>query len=358
MNAERTFTASLSGGHCLSTVALRQYVDGTLPRQDLHRVEKHLLDCDFCTHVLEDMDVTDEGRTAIESISENVNRRILDMVGQAPKPGLWAASRTYFYVGGGVLILLSSVLLYTFHTGKEHSAVTTLATPPALQQPPTSPVPDNATKKPVEDEFETKHTTAAPVPEKTVSVNTTTPGPIHEDDAPALVSKPESPAAANPDPAPPKKEEPKPETVTEKVNYADLQIVTVKVLQMMSKVSSSSSSRKEGSRNGQISKSKDTSPAYYMLEDMPSYPGGQDAMEEYLATHFKNPVKDKRNLTGKAVGVMFNVSSKGRISDVEITRSIAPELDVEIIRLISSMPSWDPGKHKGDITCVLVVTVK
>ena len=105
MNAENTYSSSLNSGHCLSTVALRQYIDGTLPKTRIHTVEKHLLDCDFCSSVLEDMDVSEEGRTTVESIVENVNKRILKMVGPLPRPSLWTAYRNYFLIGGGALIL-------------------------------------------------------------------------------------------------------------------------------------------------------------------------------------------------------------------------------------------------------------
>ncbi|MFI5149498.1 MAG: energy transducer TonB [Bacteroidia bacterium] len=349
MNAENTYSSSLNGGHCLSTVALRQYVDGTLPKSHIHKVEKHLLDCDFCTHVLEDMDVTEEGRTVMESISQNVNRRILEMVGEAPKPGIWVGSRKYFFIGGGALILLTGILLYPFRNHKEtSSSIPVIPTPASTQTIPAA----TETKKPAEDEFEIKQKDPAPVSEKTETVSV--PGKVHEEEAPPAVPVVAEPAP-NPAPAAVKKEDPKPEVVTENINYADLQIVSVKVLQLMSKTSGSS--RKE-SRNGQIAKARDVNAAYFLPEDMPNYPGGNEAMEEYLTTHFKNPVKDKRILTGKAVGIMFTVSSKGRISDVEITKSLAPELDVELIRLISTMPSWNPAKHKGDITCVLAVTVK
>jgi|GEM_PF-4313931 hypothetical protein len=356
MNAENSYSSSLNSGHCLSTVALRQYIDGTLPKTRIHTVEKHLLDCDFCSSVLEDMDVSEEGRTTVESIVENVNNRILKMVGPLPRPSLWTAYRNYFLVGGGALILFSGIALYPYHSGSavsNSSPVTPAANPAISDKKETKEV-----QKPVQDEFPIHHTDASSSVEKTV---TTTSGGLPSpglDPPPTLQPDPASipVPAANPAPvnaSPAKKEEAKAESESEKINYADLQIVSAKVLSQITKTSGSS--RKE-SRNGQIAAPRDNG-ASFLPEDMPSYPGGNEAMEEYLASNFKNPVKDKRTLSGKAVGVMFTVSSKGRISDVEITHSIAPELDVEIIRLISSMPTWNPAKHKGDITCVLAVTV-
>jgi hypothetical protein len=357
MNAEHTYTPSFTGGSCLPTGMMRQYLEGTLPRKSLHAVEKHLLDCDFCSNVLEDMDVSEHAETSVESISQRVNQRIAERIGTAPSGGFHFGLKS---LGAGVAALLIIGLTYW----KYHTSDTPVGTPapdkiqvqnlPAAKTPETviSPTAAVTNPAPKEDEFVLRKTVSvAPAgtpASKTVAAATLPPPPAP---VPAAESK-TSPAPLAP---PVAKEESLPESTLEKENYADLQIVSARVLQKMTK--SESSSRTKARKNGQLVAPKDRGGAAFHLEDMPEYPGGDAALEEYLASHFKNPVKDKRSLTGKAVGVMFTVSSHGAVSDVEITKSISPELDIEIIRLISSMPTWSPGKHKGDITCVLAVTV-
>jgi hypothetical protein len=264
------------------------------------------------------------------------------------------------------LTLLGAYLIYHFNSqpaglADKTSAGSSLA--PVIQQPAIpvhSSGSDSSRKIVKEDEFLIKETPSdknltptnsltAPTPsEKTAIENIG--APVKTEMAEELKKKPELIATALP-----KKAEPAPELAVEKENYADLQIVSAKVLQKMTKTSGST---RKSSKNGQLPTPSNRNASYYLLEDMPEYPGGDNAMEEYLAGNFRNPVKDKRKLSGPAVAVMFTVSARGKISDVEITRSIGPELDVEIIRLISSMPQWNAGKHKGDITCVLALTVR
>ena len=77
---------------------------------------------------------------------------------------------------------------------------------------------------------------------------------------------------------------------------------------------------------------------------MPEFPSGQKALLEYLASNVHYPNAD---ITG-IVKVQFLVHADGSITDVEVVRSIGyPELDEEVVRVISEMPKWvwkhDPG---------------
>jgi hypothetical protein len=356
MNAEHTYTPSLAGGNCLSAATMRQYLEGTLPRKSLHALEKHLLDCDFCSNVLEDMDVSENAATTVESISQRVNLRIAERIGAAPSAGSRFGFKTF--AAGLAAILTIGIGYWKYQTSvtpvsnlAPHTAQT--QTPAPLKAPEVlsnQPVATTANAIPKEDEFLVRKARPDP-PASSPASNAITAATIPATLPPAVENK----TSAVPVAAPAVKEEAPAESELEKENYTDLQIVSARVLQKMTK--NGSSSRTQSRKNGQLVAPKDRGGAAFLLEDMPEYPGGDAALEEYLASHFKNPVKDKRSLTGKAVGVMFTVSSHGIVSDVEITKSISPELDIEIIRLISSMPTWSPGKHKGDITCVLAVTV-
>jgi hypothetical protein len=363
MNAEATYSSSFAGGTCLSTGELRHYLDGTLPRQNLHLVEKHLVDCEFCSHILEDLDVSENAVSVTSRIEANVNSRISELIGPFPQAGIWATYGNYIKAGSLILLLLGGVLVYRFADPSAPKTVSSTISPatPAPVAPTPSSIP--VTKAPVADEFPIHRPDApATTPADDKSVNASSTAGKSEETPNTEVAEP-SPKNENNLSTPeavlvpvPKKEESPAEIAAEKENVTNLQIVAVKVLQKMTKTSGGS---RKGSRKGQLSAPSDKNSSFYLMEDMPAFPGGDEAMEEYLANNFKNPVKDKRTLTGKAIGVMFTVGSRGRISDVEITHSISPDLDAEIIRLISSMPIWIPGKHLvGDITCVLALTVK
>ncbi len=369
MNTEASYSPSFSGGNCLSTGFLREYIDGSLSRKNVHEVEKHLLDCDFCSQVLEDMDLSQEASPDISSIAKNVNARISDLVGPAPKIAFWTRPGAYFAAGGAALLLLiGGGVLYHFANQPEKqnnpiSATSHLAVQPLPPSNTSSlPISDTSRNLITEEEFSTHKTTIQPSSGASRSVEN--PAVASATPVPPESPKSESSASSVPNVAnqtdavadPPNKEVTSSEISVRNENYANLQIVNVKVLQKMTKTSGNS---RKAARNGQLSVPRDRGATLALPEDMPAFPGGDEMLEDYVATHFKNPVKDKRTLTGKAVGVMFTVTSRGKIADIEITHSIDPELDVEIIRLISAMPQWEGGKHNaGDITCVLALTVK
>ena len=86
---------------------------------------------------------------------------------------------------------------------------------------------------------------------------------------------------------------------------------------------------------------------YDVVEQMPSFPGGNGALLEYLATHVKYPEAAEQTCAQGRVIVSFIVECDGSITNVHVTRSIAQELDREAENVVSSMPRWIPGKHNG-----------
>ena len=88
--------------------------------------------------------------------------------------------------------------------------------------------------------------------------------------------------------------------------------------------------------------------AYEVVEVMPKFKGGESAMMEFLMMNMKYPqaaVKAKQQ--GRAI-VGFVVRKDGTVSDVHITKSAGHAvLDEEAMRVVKSMPAWEPGKQKG-----------
>jgi TonB family protein len=79
----------------------------------------------------------------------------------------------------------------------------------------------------------------------------------------------------------------------------------------------------------------------------PEFPGGFDAMVKYLIKNVKYPEQAKKNGTQGKVFVSFTVTKKGKIQNVKVTQSVNAELDAEAVRVISSMPDWNPGLKDG-----------
>ncbi len=84
-----------------------------------------------------------------------------------------------------------------------------------------------------------------------------------------------------------------------------------------------------------------------VVEEMPSFPGGQGALMSYLASNIKYPVVAQENCVQGRVIVSFVVERDGSISDVKVARSVDPSLDREAQRVVKSMPKWKPGKQNG-----------
>ena len=86
---------------------------------------------------------------------------------------------------------------------------------------------------------------------------------------------------------------------------------------------------------------------FFVVEEMPEYPGGEMALRQYMATAVKYPDDAvKKGIQGK-VYVTFVVSKDGTVADAKIARGVDPSLDAEALRVVNNLPKWKPGKQKG-----------
>lgn len=87
---------------------------------------------------------------------------------------------------------------------------------------------------------------------------------------------------------------------------------------------------------------------YQNVEQIPSFPGGIQALFSYLQENLKYPAVAQANgIQGRTL-VTFVVEKDGRISNVMVVRSAGdPSLDREAVRIIRTMPRWRPGKIQG-----------
>ena len=84
-----------------------------------------------------------------------------------------------------------------------------------------------------------------------------------------------------------------------------------------------------------------------VVEEMPSFPGGQGALMSFLSSNIKYPVVAQENGVQGRVIVGFVVEKDGSITDVKVMRSVDPSLDREAQRVVKAMPKWKPGKQNG-----------
>lgn len=87
---------------------------------------------------------------------------------------------------------------------------------------------------------------------------------------------------------------------------------------------------------------------HIVVEQPPSFPGGDAALMEYLNNNISYPaIAVDMNIQGK-VTCSFVVGKDGSIQDVRVERSVDGSLDKEAVRVIKSMPRWIPGRQGGN----------
>ena len=86
---------------------------------------------------------------------------------------------------------------------------------------------------------------------------------------------------------------------------------------------------------------------YDVVEQMPEFPGGIQAMINWMGENMSYPQSCiDQNIEGRVV-VSFIVDKTGQVRDAVVVKSVAPELDAEALRVVSSMPNWTPGMQDG-----------
>ncbi len=94
---------------------------------------------------------------------------------------------------------------------------------------------------------------------------------------------------------------------------------------------------------------------FYIVEDMPTFNGGEPAIEfrKYIAQNLRYPdIAAENGISGRVI-VQFAVNSKGRIVDAVVVAGVDPALDKESIRVVMTSPPWTPGKQRGKAVKVL-----
>ena len=104
---------------------------------------------------------------------------------------------------------------------------------------------------------------------------------------------------------------------------------------------------------------------FWVVEQMPEFPGGDEAMFKYLSDNLSYPQNAREaGIQGKVM-VGFVVEADGSITEVKtirffpitdskekskpvtLTMVLQKELEDEAIRVIKAMPKWTPGKQRG-----------
>lgn len=102
-------------------------------------------------------------------------------------------------------------------------------------------------------------------------------------------------------------------------------------------------------------------PIYTVAEQMPRFPGGEEALLRYLEKNYELPAEFLGSGIDTSIYISFVVDPNGKTRMINVTRGISNKADRMAVRLIRRMPVWEPGMQRGQEVAVrmnLAVPVK
>ena len=91
---------------------------------------------------------------------------------------------------------------------------------------------------------------------------------------------------------------------------------------------------------------------YTIVEQMPEFPGGEAELIHYISKNIHYPQEAKEKGIQGRVFIGFVIEKDGSVSNIRNLRSVDSELDAEAMRVVESMPKWEPGMHNGEFVRV------
>lgn len=86
---------------------------------------------------------------------------------------------------------------------------------------------------------------------------------------------------------------------------------------------------------------------FFVVEEMPQFPGKESALFNYLSDNIQYPVAAREHKTEGRVFISFIVERDGKLSHAKVIHGIGNGCDEEALRIIRQMPSWIPGTMHG-----------
>ena len=91
---------------------------------------------------------------------------------------------------------------------------------------------------------------------------------------------------------------------------------------------------------------------YKSVEQMPMFPGGEAGLLRYLQENIQYPPEAAKNNVQGRVILQFVVDKTGQVGEVKILRSVSEEIDAEAVRVVKSLPKFEPGRQDGEAVSV------
>ena len=94
---------------------------------------------------------------------------------------------------------------------------------------------------------------------------------------------------------------------------------------------------------------------YDFVDEKPSFPGGNEALLDYINKNRKYPADAYNQGIEGRVTCSFVVNANGNISHIRVIKGCNKSLNCEAVRLLTEMPTWRPGRHLSHCVPVRVV---
>ncbi len=91
---------------------------------------------------------------------------------------------------------------------------------------------------------------------------------------------------------------------------------------------------------------------YKSVEQMPMFPGGEIELIKYLSQNIQYPPEAAKNNVQGRVILQFVVDKTGQVGEVKVVRSVSEELDAEAVRVVKTLPKFEPGRQDGQPVAV------
>ena len=344
-----------SKGECLSLDALRLYNEGKLAKKSMHEVEMHLLECNLCSGAVDGLNT--KRIAEVNKLSDHIQRRLAVYMNTPPRVPFF--QRFGLFLISGILLLgIGGTCLYLSRDKKNTKPVLsdTSATNSQKNTPTSGQQETNSLL------VSTESQDAIPVPASAdgnskVSEEKYTGQSSKIENLPADLPGQANTLSVKQETISTPATSPTDDNLTGPTTRLENSPLRVKLVQIYPAVTHNDKQTRKEAKDGQLGKPSGNSGSSFEMDEMPYFPGGNEALRNYIISNFKPTAADRSKLTKFATGVRFIVNAKtGAISSPEISVSISPEIDKELLRVISSIPNYTPGKKRGEVEVMIGIT--
>ena len=91
----------------------------------------------------------------------------------------------------------------------------------------------------------------------------------------------------------------------------------------------------------------DTNEIFVVVEQDPEFPGGMEALYQWIGANYKWPASARDCDAFGYVYVTFIIEKDGSVSNIRLLRDLGCGHGEAVVEMVQRMPKWKPGKQRG-----------